>query len=376
MSRSVAFTSFALGATLALAGAAPALGQAADGRLVPEVIATGLAAPRGVTIGPDGTIYVVEAGSGGDQCYAGPKGQRCVGGSGAVAAIRDGRVDRVVTGLPSFDQGGDVFGPEHVALLANGEMLVTVALAADTDARAGIPGSFGDLMGTIVRAGADGSLTVFADLAAFEHATNPDGDDLNSGLESNPYGILLAPDGTLWATDAAGNDLLRVSGDGTVETEAVFHVRMVPPPMAADAASAPVLIPMQSVPTGMAIGPDGALYVTQFTGVPYPAGGARVARIVPGQPPQLYGFGLTNAMDLAFGPDGTLYVVEFAVRGRTSGDPTGAIVAIPPGGGPAVVVATEGITHPGGIAVDAAGTILVTNSTEGPTGGELLAIRP
>jgi hypothetical protein len=333
-----------------------------------------------VTIGPDGTIYVVEAGSGGDQCFQGPKGPRCVGGSGSIAAIRDGQVDRVVTGLPSFDQGGSVFGPEHAVLLADDAFLVTVGLAADTDEREDVPAPYGDLMGTIVRVRAGGSAEVFADLGAFEHEHNPDSADVNSSLESNPYGILLAPDGTLWATDAAGNDLLRVAADGTIETEAVFHVRMVPPPIdrsaTPDPSAAPVLIPMQSVPTGMAIGPDGALYVTQLTGVPYPVGGARVVRIVPGQPPQLDGFGLTNAMDLAFGPDGTLYVVEFAVHGRTSGDPTGAVVAIPPGGGPAVVIATEGIVHPGGITVDAAGTIFITNSAEGPQGGELLAIRP
>ena len=40
-------------------------------------------------------------------------------------------------------------------------------------------------------------------------------------------------------------------------------------------------VPMQAVPTGVVRGPDGAIYVSQLTGFPFPIGGARIFRIDP-----------------------------------------------------------------------------------------------
>jgi hypothetical protein len=37
---------------------------------------------------------------------------------------------------------------------------------------------------------------------------------------------------------------------------------------------------MQAVPTSVAVAPDGAYYVGQLTGFPFPVGGARVFRVV------------------------------------------------------------------------------------------------
>jgi glucose/arabinose dehydrogenase len=48
-----------LGAMTALGGPAAATGGA------PEVVASGLNNPRGITIGPGGAIYVAESGAGG-----------------------------------------------------------------------------------------------------------------------------------------------------------------------------------------------------------------------------------------------------------------------------------------------------------------------
>ena len=70
------------------------------------VIASGLDNPRGLAFGPDGALYVAEAGRGGTStlCDVGGNGQpRCYGPTGAITRITGiGVHDRIVTGLPSL----------------------------------------------------------------------------------------------------------------------------------------------------------------------------------------------------------------------------------------------------------------------------------
>ncbi len=85
----------------------------------PEVVATGLNGPYKLTQGPDGAIYVAEAGVGGDTCSTvmGPEGEEveaCSGNSGAVTRIAPTNQTRVVTGLPSVNLGAEVIGPTAV----------------------------------------------------------------------------------------------------------------------------------------------------------------------------------------------------------------------------------------------------------------------
>jgi hypothetical protein len=81
----------------------------------------------------------------------------------------------------------------------------------------------------------------------------------------------------------------------------------------------PSMLPAQAVATSIAIGPDGAYYVSELKGFPAPTGESRVWRIDPmarhaqcGSSPacSVVLDGFTSIIDLTFGPDGTLYVVE------------------------------------------------------------------
>ena len=86
-------------AALVLALAAPV---AAQGPTLTEVVG-GLDSPRGVAIGPDGTLYVAEVGTGGtENCIEHVElGHMCFGMTGGVSSVVDGTATRVVDGLIS-----------------------------------------------------------------------------------------------------------------------------------------------------------------------------------------------------------------------------------------------------------------------------------
>jgi hypothetical protein len=113
-------------------------------------------------------------------------------------------------------------------------------------------------------------------------------------------------------TDAGGNDLLKVDHKGRIKVVAVSPTRTVAAPPFPDL---PPEIDTQAVPTSVVKGPDGAYYVGQLTGLPFPPGGANVFRVVPGHAPKVYAGGFTNIIDIAFDKRGRLYVLEIATGG-------------------------------------------------------------
>jgi sugar lactone lactonase YvrE len=240
----------------------------------------------------------------------------------------------------------------------------------------------GDIGGIVWRVGEDGAPAQVADLVAYEASTNPDG----GALDSNPNGVTVAPDGGLYVADAGGNALLMIDADGNISTVAVFADTMVEAPAmpegegategegAAEAEAGPAMMPMQQVPTHVVVGDDGAAYVTFLRGFPFVPGSSWVARVVPGEEPTVYAEGLTNVIGADFASDGTLYVVEMFTNGMTSGDPTGALKAIPPGGGEATLVASEGLITPGGIAISADDEIYIANGSAQPGGGSIVKL--
>ena len=131
---------------------------------------------------------------------------------------------------------------------------------------------------------------------------------------------------------------------------------------------------MQSVPTAIVAGRDGAYYVGEFTGVPYPVDQARIYRLVPGEAPAVYATGFTNIIDIAFDRRGRLYVLEFARNGLSSGDLTGSLTRVDPDGR-RTELPVPGLVSPTSVAVADDGTIYVTNHAVSVGGGEVLRIR-
>ena len=148
-------------------------------------------------------------------------------------------------------------------------MFVAMGLGNDPQLIRPLLGPAGNVLGTLLQVNAAGGWRVVADIAAYEATVDP-----NGGLiDSNPYGV-LAEAGSRLVVDAGANALFRVAADGTSTTVAVFPAR---PHRTTD-----------SVPTARAVGPDGAYYVGESTGVPFAAGAARIYRVVEGMEPEVY----------------------------------------------------------------------------------------
>lgn len=355
---------------LACLGLAAAFQQPALAQSVPLVIATGLGNPRGLAFGPDGALYVVEAGRGGDSTLCLPEPQappgttRCYGPTGAVTRITGlGMQERVITGLPSLavPSGEGATGPHDIAF-GFGSGWITVGLGGNPAVRAPFEAA-GIRLGSLVQARFDGSWSDVVDLSAHEAAANPDG----GAVDSNPYGFQVLADRGVY-TDAGGNAVMSIALSGAITTLAAFPTRTMPSPLGGT-------VEMQTVPTTVAQGPDGSLFVGELTGFPFPVGGARVYRVpLTGGTPIVVADGFTNIIDIAITETGVGYVLEHDIDGLPGPSEEGRLTQVAPDG-TRTVVAT-GLVKPGGVAVGPDGALYITNRSIEAGTGEVVRVVP
>jgi hypothetical protein len=159
-------------------------------------------------------------------------------------------------------------------------------------------------------------------------------------------------------------DLLKVDRKGRISVVAVFPTRIVPAPPGIP--GLPPEIEMQSVPTSAVKGPDGANYVGELTGFPFPPGKARVYRVKPGHKPKVVARGFTNIIiDIAFDKRGRLYVLEIATGGLLNTPenelPQGRLVRVNKDGS-RTTLASEGLAAPGGFVLGHGAAYITNNS--------------
>jgi hypothetical protein len=329
-----------------------------------DVVAAGLNNPRGIAFAPNGQLFVAEAGSGGaGKCAVLGDGQNaCYGETGALTRIDPTGATlpvRVISGLPSLAPAGGfgATGPAGIAFHGAGNGQLAMGLGTAATARAGLGGKSA-LFGHLLTVSTSGQWRLGADLAMFELLNNP----VAGGNDSNPYAVAALPSRQV-VVDAGGNTLTEVAANGTMRTLAVFPSRLVAaPPLPGVPPGA--MIPMQAVPTAVRQGPDGALYVGQLTGFPFPVGGANVYRVPPGGgTPAVFASGFTNITALDFDVLGRLYVLEigngFAGPGGPPLKPPGRLLRVNNDFSHTVIY--DQLFYPGGLAIGPDGAAYVTN---------------
>ena len=372
-----------------------------------SVVMSGLDSPRGLAFGPDGALYVTEAGRGAGvvaspatdpRCYIGPQGGfQCYGATGAISRLWRGVQTRVATGLPStaLANGTRGTGPTDI-VLAHGYTSVTIGFENDPMRRSEVP-LIPELAGfaTLVHIAASGEWRFVADVGAYEAANNPDGRLTEGGLphlDTNPYGLVPFPGGHLM-TDAGANALLRVRADGDISLVAVFQSRGSTPPRPSfapvDERNFPTIA--DAVPTSVVLGPDGAYYVSELTGVPFVDTRANIYRVVPADEPQMFFLGdacLTGfkmILDMAFDGEGNLYVLQHAT-GAVQQTGLGVLIRVTPDRGQSGVCAQyqagtrttvlSGLSRPTSVVIGPDRAIYVSNNGTSMGGGEVLRINP
>ncbi|MEH1965866.1 ScyD/ScyE family protein [Nostoc sp.] len=362
-----------------------------------SVIADGLYNASGLSFDPDGNLYVTEAGIGGSgACVPPASGQGdslCYGTSGAVTKIENGKTKRILTGLPSLalPDGTGAAGPRDIQFDAKGKPYVLIGYGANPAFRDRNLGNT-DLGKIIAPDFNTNSWTSVADIANYELANNPDGGDIGS----NPLAFVI--DGNKFvAVDAGANDLLSVNADGSnlqaivafpqdILTNPVFPPSGTPSNEPAQVPSQgeevrsptaglrPSQFATQPVPSSVAKGPDGAYYVSQFTGFPFPEGGAKIYRVGADGLATIFADGFTQLTDLEFDTAGNLYALQYANQSAWKGNFDGSVIKIATDGTRTTLLSGNGLESPSALTIGSDGAVYVTNRGDRPGVGQVLRI--
>ncbi len=377
--------------------------SSAAGAAQVTVVADGLINPRGLAFAPNGALYVAEAGLGAGDGHGG-----FAVGVGFTASITEitqaqsshPRWRRIVTGLASVGDTENGFlealGPSGVSVHGTGGIYVTMgqsALGVSAD-NSDVPSAAQRQFGRLLKLTPSGQWKAVADVGDFDYlwtGVNRDQPWAPEGQfpDANPYGV-LAMAGRQFVVDAAANTLNEVRANGSLRILAYFPNPLLPLPNG-------MLVPVSdAVPTCVAQGPDGYLYVgTLAFGANFGRFSTNAPPNWPSLPPQskVYRVNpdqhepafLTEADVWAAGfnpitacgfKHGALYLTEYATQ--ESHYQTGDIVRVqinPDGSAGARTTLGAGALHqPNGLAFGGDGEVYVSNYSISAGGGQVVRV--
>lgn len=290
-------------AALAIAlglGVAPTAQAHSGGSDDPVVVVSQLDNPRQLAVGRHGSLLVAQAGAGGTNCFGEGEDAFCTGGTSKITKVArpwsaTAQTRTLAGDLPSGagPDGSFAVGTNGVGMSPKGTVYGINSLS-DDDTTADEPG--GKLF--TVR---NGTVRIVANIAGYEKANDPDG----QGADSNGYSVLAQRYRTLVA-DAAANTVLSVSSRGKISVLRTF------PNITTGACAG---LPNDAgttgcdfVPTALAAGPGGSVYVTGLASeVP---GEGRVVRLNKHGKVIKEWKGFMTPTGVVAGPRGSFYVSE------------------------------------------------------------------
>lgn len=244
-----------------------------------------LSGPQGVAVGPDGSIYIADSGN---------SRIRRVGPDGIITTVAgNGTNGYSGDGGPATE--AELYSPSDVATSSDGSIYI-----ADT------------ITDRIRRIGPDGIITTVAGNGE-TYGDIGDGGPATDARLSLPDGIAIGPDGSLYIADTWNNRIRQVRTDGVITTVAGTGTRGY------GGDGFPATEAQLNLPSGVAVGSDGSIFIADSRN-------NRVRRVGPdgiitpvagigtgghsgdGGPPtkaELY-----EPYGVAIGPDGSLYIAD------------------------------------------------------------------
>ena len=387
-------------------------------------IVEGISNARGVSFGPDGTLYVAEPGVGGNgACQPSPSTlfqPICAGNSGSIVRVKtDGATDRIFTGFQSLAEqpsGNQGAGPSDLQFDSYGNAYLLTGYAGYPGNRdletielgnqyplppqqlAVFPPSTPENvlntsnLAKLFKADLNtGELSEIFDFAKYEIINNPDGGD----VVTNPYDLSISGD-RAYVIDGGGNVAYSLKLDGSDARATALPLNIITNPQLPELPPGAELPPglinflppdengnprisIQSVPTGGAIGPDGALYVGEYSGFPYPQDKARIFRIGEDGVPTAFAEDFNAITELTFDKEGNLLVLQFSdvsqIASPDISNLPGSLIQLGTDGTRTTLVAAgQGLESADGLTIGPDNQIYVTNRGVGPGNGSVVRV--
>jgi virginiamycin B lyase len=219
-------------------------------QVVEYAVGDGRETPTALSVGPDGAVWFT------------------LDSQDELGVVRDGKVGRVKRGTASVepigidvDAAGNVWvtDPTAIAVVKIDPQGQTTAVPLGTPIAR---------LGRLAVAG-DGSVW-FAEATSYSFTRLKDGALQRHTFDSargGPYGVAVAPDGTVWGTLQAGNKLVRIAPDGTLKEFDIPTRSSAPTDLAIDASGAVWFIEFRGNKVGR-------FAAERFTEYPMPEGAA------------------------------------------------------------------------------------------------------